>query len=91
MTAIPNVGQTIDDTDDLVAICLSFDKGNEVDVAVSRDGASNTGAHQDHTHKISSAAASDMTHSYGDKLFEARFIDRVRLFRRLRHRQQFRL
>ena len=26
-----------------------------------------------------------------DKLFESRFIDRVRLFRRLRHRQEFRL
>jgi hypothetical protein len=91
MPAIANVGQTIGDTDDLVAIGLSFDKGNKINVAVSGDGASNAGSYQDHTDEIASAAATDMTHSQGDKLFEPRFVDGVRLFRRFRHRQEFRL
>src|SRR5262249_11583699 len=91
MAAIANIGQTIGDTDDLVAVGLSFDKGDEVDVAVSRDGPSNTGSHENDTDEIAPPAATDMTHSYGDKLFEPRFVYRVRLFRRLRHRQEFRL
>jgi hypothetical protein len=40
MPTIPDVGQTIGDTDDLVAVSLSFHERNEIDVAVSRDGAS---------------------------------------------------
>ena len=80
MPPIANVGQTIGDPYDFVAISLSFDKGDKIDVAVSRDGASNAGSHQDYTDKIASAAATDMTHSQGDKLFEPRFVDGVRLF-----------
>ena len=43
MPAIPDVGQTIGDTDNFVAVGLSFYERNKIDVAVSRDGASNAG------------------------------------------------
>jgi hypothetical protein len=60
MPAIPNVGQTIGDTDDFVAVGLSFHERNEIDVAVSRDGAPNAGPHQDHTDEIATAATTDV-------------------------------
>jgi hypothetical protein len=89
MSAIADVGQTIGNTDDLVAVGLSFHERNEIDVAVSRDGAPNAGSHQDHTDEIAPAAATNVAQCHRDKLLEPRFVDRVRLFRRLRHCQEF--
>ena len=89
MPPIADVSQTIGDTDDLVAVGLSFHECNEIDIAVSRDGAPNAGPHQDYTDEIAPAAATDVSQGHRDKLFESRFIDRVRLLRRLRHRQEF--
>jgi hypothetical protein len=89
MPAIPDVGQTIGDTDDLVAISLTFHERNEIDVAVSRDGASNARPHQDHTDKIAPSAATDVPQGHRNQLFKSRFVDWVWLFRRLRHRQEF--
>jgi hypothetical protein len=89
MSAIADVGQTIGDTDDLVAIGLSFHERNEIDVAVIRDGAANAGPYQDHTDQVAPTTATDVAQGHCDKLFESRFVDRVRLFRRLRHRQEF--
>ena len=86
---ITDVGQTIGNTDDLVAVGLSFHERNEIDVAVSRDGTPNAGPHQDHTDEIAPAAATNVAQGHPDKLFESRFVDRVRLFRRLRDRQEF--
>jgi hypothetical protein len=91
MPPIANVGQTIGDPYDFVAISLSFDKGDKIDVAVSRNRASHAGSYEDHADEIASAAATHMTHSEADKLFEPRFVDGVRLFWRFRHRQEFRL
>jgi hypothetical protein len=72
-----------------MAIGLSFHQRNEIDVAVSRDGAPNAGPYEDHADEIAPAAATDVAQGYLDKLFESRFVDRVRLFGRLRHRQEF--
>jgi hypothetical protein len=91
MTAIADVGKTIGDTDDLVAIGLSFHERNEVNVAVSCDGAPNAGPHEDHAHEIAPAAATDVAQGQRHKFFESRFVDRIRLFRWLRHRQEFSL
>jgi hypothetical protein len=89
MSAIADVGQTIGDTDDLMAIGLSFHERNEIDVAVRCDGAPNAGPHEDHAHEIASASATDVAQGNCHKLFVSRFVDRVRLFRRLRYRQEF--
>jgi hypothetical protein len=91
ISTIADVGQAIGDTDNLVAIRLSFHKRNEIDIAVRRDGAPNAGPHQDYTHEIASATTTDVAQRHRHKLFVSRFVDRVRLFRRLRHRQEFRL
>jgi hypothetical protein len=91
MPAIADVGQTIGDTDDLMAISLSLHERDEIDIAVSRDGASNAGPHQDHTDEIASPAATDVAQGQRYKFFESRFVDRIRLFRWLRHRQEFSL
>jgi hypothetical protein len=89
MPAIADVGQTIGNTDNLVAIGLSFHECDEIDVAVSRDGAPNAGSHQDHTDEVAPTAATNVAQGHCDKLFESRFVDRVRLFRRFRHCQEF--
>src|SRR6266513_2913345 len=81
MSAIADVGQTIGNTDNLMAIGLSFHERNEIDVAVSRDGAPNARSHQDHTDEVAPAAATNMAQGHCDKLFESRFVDLVRLFR----------
>jgi hypothetical protein len=91
ISTIADVGQAVSDTDDLVPIRLSFHQRNEINIAVRRDGAPNAGPHQDHTHEIASATATDVAQRHRYKLFESRLIDRVRLFRRLRHRQELRL
>jgi hypothetical protein len=70
---------------------LSFHQRNEINIAVRRDGAPNTGPDQDHTDEIASTATTDVAQRHRHELFETRFVDRVRLFRRLRHRQEFRL
>jgi hypothetical protein len=57
---IADVGQAIGDTDDLVAVGLSFHERNEIDVAVSGDGAPNTGPYEDHTDEVAPAAATDV-------------------------------
>jgi hypothetical protein len=72
-----------------VAIGLSFHQRNEIDVAVSRDRAPNTGPYQDYTDEIAPAAATNVAQGYRDKLFESWFVDRVRLFRRLRYCEEF--
>jgi hypothetical protein len=89
MPAIADVDQTIGGTNDLVAVGLPFHECNEIDVAVSRDGAPNAGPNQDHTDEIAPAAATDVAQSHRDQLFESRFFDWVRLFRGFRHRQEF--
>jgi hypothetical protein len=91
MSPIADVGQAVGDTDNLVAIRLSFHERNEIDIAVRRDGTPYAGPHQDHTHEIASATTTDVAQRHRHKLFESRFVDRVRLFRRLRDRQEFRL
>jgi hypothetical protein len=91
MSAIPDVSQAIGHTDDFVAVGLSFDQGNEIDIAVGRDGAANAGSYQDHTDKIPSTTTSDMARGDCDKLLKSRFIYWVRLFRRVWNRQEFRL
>src|SRR5262245_5918595 len=91
MPSISDIGQTVSHTDNLVTIGLTFDKGNKIDVAVRRDGSSHAGSYQDHADKIASTTTTDMTHSYRDKLLKSRLFDWIWLFRRLRHRQEFRL
>jgi len=89
MPSISDVGQAIGNADDFVAVGLSFNKGNEIDIAVNCDGAPNAGSYQDHTDKIPSTTSTDMAHSDRDKLFKSRLIYWVRLLRRVRHRQEF--
>jgi hypothetical protein len=89
IASIADVGQAISDTDNLVAVRLSFHERNEIDVAVSRDGPPNARPHKDHTDEIAPTAATDVAQGDRHKLFESRFIDRVRLFRRFRHCQEF--
>jgi hypothetical protein len=91
MSAISDVNQAIGNTDDFVTVGLSFDQGNEINIAVGGDGAANAGPYQDYTDKIPSATTTDMTHGDCDKLFKSRLIYRVRLFRRVWNRQEFRL
>jgi hypothetical protein len=86
---IADVSQAIGDTDDLVAVGLSFHERNEIDVAVSRDGAPNAGSYEDHTDEVAPAAATDVAQGYRNKLLKPGFLDRVRLFRRFRHCQEF--
>jgi hypothetical protein len=91
ISAIADVSQAIGGTDNLVAIRLSFYQRNEIDVAMSRDGAPNAGPHEDRTDEVATTTATDVAQGHRHKLFKSRFVDRVRLFRRLRHRQEFRL
>jgi len=91
MSAIADVRQTVGDTDDLMAIGLSFHERDEIDVAVGCNGSPNAGSHEDDAHEIATAASTDVAQCQCHKFFEPRFVDRVRLFRRLRHRQEFRL
>jgi hypothetical protein len=60
MPTIADVGQAIGDTDDFVAVGLSFHERNEIDVAVSRDGTPNAGPYEDHADEVAPAAATDM-------------------------------
>jgi hypothetical protein len=91
MSTISDVSQAVGNTDDFVAVGLSFDQGNEINIAVGRDRAANAGSYQDYTDKIPSTTTTDMAHGDCDKLFKTRLIYWVRLFRRFWNRQEFRL
>ena len=64
MSAIADVGQAIGNTDDFVAVGLSFHERNEVDVAVRRNRAPNAGPHQNHTDEIAPTAATDVAQGH---------------------------
>jgi len=87
--AIADVGEAVGNTDDLVAVGLSFYERNEVDVAVRRNRAPNAGPHQNDSDEISPAAATNVAQGHCDKLFEPRLFYRIRLFRRFWSRQEF--